>query len=75
MEVKKIVEEQEIWNENEKVTKSEEEAMKLIPQSFYKWIYIFWKKASKRIREERGEVYKFIKEQLRKRFIRSSKSS
>jgi len=27
------------------------------------------------LREERGEIYKFIKEQLRKRYIRPSKSS
>ena len=47
MEVKKIVEEQEIWGKEEKATKYKEEAKKLISQRFYKWIHIFRKKASK----------------------------
>ena len=44
MEVKKIAEEQKIWDEEEKVVKSEEEAEKLVSQRFYKWIYFFGKK-------------------------------
>ena len=36
MRVKKMVKKQEIWDEKEKVAKSEEEAKKLVPQRFYK---------------------------------------
>ena len=36
MEVKKMVEEWKIWDEEEKVAKSEEEVKKLAPQRFYK---------------------------------------
>jgi len=102
MEVKKIVEEWKIWNEKEKVAKSEEEAKKLVSQRFYKWIYVFGKKQSKRIpmkkiwnyavetkkgfvsrkrkvyllsREKGEEIHKFIKEQLRKEYIRPAKLS
>ena len=46
IEVRKVAEEWEIWDEEEKMAKSEEEAKKLVPAKFYKWIYIFGKKAS-----------------------------
>ena len=36
MEVKKIVEKWEIWNEEEKIAKSEEEAKQLVLERFYK---------------------------------------
>ena len=36
MEIKKVVEEWKIWDEKEKVAKSEEEAKKLASQRFYK---------------------------------------
>ena len=36
MEVKKVAEEWEIWKEEEKATKSEEEAKKLVSQRFHK---------------------------------------
>jgi len=49
MEVKKIIEEWEIWNEEEEVVKSEEETKILILERFYKWIYIFGNKLSERI--------------------------
>ena len=101
MKVKKVVEKWEIWDEKEKVAKSEEEVMKLVFQKFHKWIHIFEKKVSERmpikklwnymievndefiprkrkvyllLREERGDVHKFIKKQLRKRYIRPLKS-
>jgi len=101
IEVKKVVEKWEIWKEEEEVAKSEEEAKKLVPERFYKWIHVFGKKASERMstrklwdhaintkeefvlrkrkvypfsREEREEVYKFISEQLRKGYIKPSKS-
>ena len=101
MDVKRIAEEWEIWNEKVKVAKLEEEAKKIVPEYFHKQIYVFSKKASKRmstrklwnyainikeefvlrkkkiyplLREEREEVCKFIVEQLRKGYIRLSKS-
>ena len=49
MEVKNVVEEQNIWDKKEKAAKSKEEAMKLVFQRFYKWIHIFRKKVSERI--------------------------
>ena len=36
MEVKNVTEEWNIWKEEEKAAKSEEEAKKLVPQRFYK---------------------------------------
>ena len=101
MEVKKVVEEWEIWDEKEEVAKSEAEAKKLVPEKFHKWIKVFGKKQSERMptrklwnhtidvkkgfmprkgkvyplsREEREEVREFVKEQLRKEYIRPSKS-
>ena len=49
MEVRKIAEEQEIWNEEEKAVKSEEEVKKLVPERFHKWIKVFDKKQSEKI--------------------------
>ena len=49
MEVKKVVEEQEIWDKEEEAAKLKEEAKRLVLERFYKWIYIFGKKASKRM--------------------------
>ena len=101
MEVKKVAEEWEIWDEEEEVAKSEAEAKKLVPEKFHRWIKVFGKKQSERMptrklwdhvidvkegfmprkgkvyplsREEREEVREFIKEQLRKGYIRPSKS-
>ena len=83
------------------MAKSEEEARRLVPKRFHKWIKIFGKKVSERmpirkmwnhaielkegfvprkgkvyllLREERGEVHKLIDKQLRKGYIRLSKS-
>jgi len=36
MEVKRIAEEWEIWNEEEEAAKSEAEAKKLVPEQFYR---------------------------------------
>ena len=101
MEVKKVAEEWEIWDEEEEVAKSEVEAKKLVLEKFHKWIKVFGKKQSERMptrklwdhaidvkegfmprkgkvyplsREEREEVREFVKEQLRKGYIRPSKS-
>ena len=49
MEVKKITEEWEIWDEEEEAAKSEAEAKKLVPEKFHKWIKVFGKKQSERI--------------------------
>ena len=101
MEVKKITEEWEIWDEEEKAARSEVEAKKLVPERFYEWIKVFGKKQLERMltrkvwdhaidvkegfvlkkgkvyplsREEKEEVRKFIEKQLRKGYIRPSKS-
>jgi len=101
VEVRKVVEEWEIWDEEEEAAKSEAEAKKLVPEKFHEWIKVFGKKESKRMptrklwdhaidmkegfmprkgkvyplsREEREEVREFVKEQLRKGYIRLSKS-
>ena len=49
MEVKKVVEEQKIWDEEKKVARSETEAKKLVPEKFHKWIKVFGKKQSERM--------------------------
>jgi len=101
IEVKRIAEEWEIWDEEEDAAKSEAEAKKLVPEQFHRWIKVFGKKQSERMptwkiwdhaidikkgfvlrkgkvyllsREERERVYEFIQEQLRKGYIRPSKS-
>jgi len=102
VEVRKVAEEWEIWEEEEEVAKSKAEAKRLVPEKFHKWIKVFGKKQSERMptrklwdhaievkegfmprkgkvyplsREEREEVREFVKEQLRKGYIRPSKSS
>jgi len=49
MEVKKVVEEWEIWDEEEEVAKSEAEAKKLVPEKFHRWIKVFGKKQLERM--------------------------
>jgi len=49
MEVKRVVEEWEIWNKEEEVAKSEEDAKKLVLSRFHKYIKIFGKKVSERM--------------------------
>ena len=49
IEVKKVAEKWKIWNEEVKAAKSEEEAKKLFPQRFHKWIHIFGKNMSERM--------------------------
>ena len=101
VEVRKVAEEWEIWDEEEEAAKSETEAKKLVLKKFHEWIKVFGKKQSERmltrklwdhaidvregfmpqkgkvyplLREEREEVREFVKEQLRKGYIRPSKS-
>ena len=49
MEVRKVAEEWEIWDEEEEAAKSEEEAKKLVLEKFHRWIKVFGKKQSERI--------------------------
>jgi len=49
MEIKKVAEEWEIWDEKKEAAKSEVEAEKLVPEKFYKWIKVFEKKQSERM--------------------------
>jgi len=49
MEVRKVVEEWEIWDEEEEAAKSEAEAKKLVPEKFHEWIKVFGKKQSERM--------------------------
>jgi len=49
VEVRKVAEEWEIWNEEEEAVKSEEKAKKLVPERFHKWIKVFGKKQSERM--------------------------
>jgi len=44
IDIKKVAEKWEIWGEEEKAAKSEEDAKKLVSPRFYKWIYVFGKR-------------------------------
>ena len=48
-EVRKVAEEWEIWDEEEEAAKLEEEAKKLVLESFHRWIKVFGKKQSERM--------------------------
>jgi len=49
MEVKKVAEEWEIWDEEEEAVRSEEKVRKMVPEKFYLWIKVFGKKQSERM--------------------------
>ena len=49
IEVKRIAEEWEIWDDDEEVAKSEAEAKKLVPEKFHRQIKVFSKKQSERM--------------------------
>ena len=49
VEVKRVAEEWEIWDEEEEAAKSEVEAKKMVPEKFHKWIKVFGKKQSERM--------------------------
>jgi len=49
MEVKKVAEEWEIWDEEEEATKSEVETKRMVLEKFHKWINVFGKKQSERM--------------------------
>ncbi len=48
MEVRKIAEKWEIWDEEEEVAKSEAEAKRLVPEKFHRWIKGVWKRSSRK---------------------------
>jgi len=49
VEVRKVAEEWEIWDEEEEAAKSEAEAKKLVPEKFHRWIKVFGKKQLERM--------------------------
>jgi len=49
MEVKKVAEEWEIWDEEEEAVRSEEKVRKMVLEKFYLWIKVFGKKQSERM--------------------------
>jgi len=49
MEVKKVTEEWKIWDKEKEAARSEEEAKKLVPKEFHRWIKVFGKKQSERM--------------------------
>ena len=49
VEVKRVVEEWEIWDEEEEAARSEKEARKLVPEKFHQWIKVFDKKQLERM--------------------------
>ena len=100
IDIKRIVQEWEIWKKEEEAAKLEAETKKLVLEKFHKWIKVFGKKQSEwmptrkvwdhtidmkkgfmprkgkvylLLREEREEVQEFIKEQLKKGYIRPLK--
>jgi len=44
MEIKKVAEKWEIWDEKEEAARLEEKAKKLVPKEFHQWIKVFGKK-------------------------------
>ena len=49
IEVKKVAEEWEIWDEEEEVARLEAGAKKLVPEKFHQWIKVFSKKQLERM--------------------------
>ena len=49
MDVKRIAEKWEIWNEEKEAARSEKEEKRLVPKYFHKLIHVFGNKASKRM--------------------------
>ena len=49
IEIRKVAEEWEIWEEKEEAAKLEAEAKKLVPERFHRWIKVFGKKQSERM--------------------------
>ena len=66
IEVKRVIKEWEIQDEEKETTKSEEEAKKLVPKHFHKQIKVFGKKASERILTKKIQDHVI---ELKKEFI------
>ena len=82
VEVRKVAEKWEIWDEEETAVKSKAEAKKLVPEKFHKWIKVFRKKQLERmptrklwdhaieVKEEfmpqKGKVYPLLREEREK---------
>ena len=49
VEVKRIAEKWEIWDEEKEAARLEEEVRKLVPKKFYQWIKVFGKKQLERM--------------------------
>jgi len=49
VEVKKVAEEWEIWDEEKEAARLEVEVKKMVPKKFHQWIKIFGKKQSERM--------------------------
>ena len=49
VEVKKVAEKWEIWDEEEEAIRLKEEVKKLVLEKFHKWIKVFGKKQSERM--------------------------
>ena len=49
VEVKRVAEKWEIWDEEEEVVKSEAEVKKIVPKKFHLWIKVFGKKQLERM--------------------------
>jgi len=49
VEVKKVAEEWEIWDEEEEAARLEVETKRIVPEKFYPWIKVFGKKQSERM--------------------------
>ena len=74
-----MAEEWEIWDKEEEVARSEEEAKKMVPEKFHLWIKVFGRKQSERmpmrkvwnhaieVKEEfmlrKGKVYPLLREE------------
>ena len=66
MDIKKVVEKQEICNDNEEAVRSEKETKKLVPKQFHKQIKIFGKKMSERMLTRKIQDYAI---KLKKEFV------
>ena len=49
VEVKRVAEEWEIWDEKEEAAKSEAKAKKIVPKKFHPWVKVFRKKQLERM--------------------------
>ena len=66
VEVKRVVEEWKIWEEEEKVARLEEETKKLVPEKFHQRIKVFGKKQSEKMLTQKTWDYAI---NMNKRFV------